>query len=122
MINLRKEIQSLLKSKASSVYYQDAPETASFPYVIFDFPNSFDNFGQDVYNLDIDIWDNKINTTDLEVLADTLWDSLNKYTHIDANIQFVIYRMNRLALKDNDPSIRRRKLIFQVRFLKRRVN
>lgn len=122
MINLRTQLNKTLKTIHPRVYFQTAPDTATFPYVVYDLPNSFSNEEQEIFNLDVDIWDNNTDTTELETLSSTIWKSLNKYRYIDENIQFSIYRMNRLSLKDDDVRIKRRKLIFQLRYYDRKVN
>lgn len=124
MINLRTQLNKILKTIHPRVYFQTAPDTATFPYVTYDLPNSFTNEEQDIFNLDVDIWDMPVNgdTTQIETLASSFWKSLNKYRYIDENIQFSIYKMNRLSLKDDDVRIKRRKLIFQLRYYDRKVN
>lgn len=122
MINLRIQLNNILKSIHPRVYFQVAPDTATFPYIVYDLPNSFSNEEQDIFNLDVDIWDNDSDTTEIETLSQLIWKDLHMYRHIDNNIQFSIYRMNRLALTDDDVRIRRRKLIFQVKYYDRKVN
>ena len=119
MINLRKQLNIILKSLHPRIYYQLAPETAVFPYIVYNLPNSFSNESQDIFNLDIDIWDNKADTSEIEGLNSLVWKELNKYQYIDENIQFSSHRMNRLNVEDDDKRIKRRKLIFQLRFYNR---
>lgn len=122
MVDLRRELTKLLKKYHSRVYFQKAPSTAKMPYIVFDLPNAFDNEGQEIFNLDIDIWDNRQDTTELETLASQLWKELNYYRHIDESIQFSIYRENRLPpLDEDDNNIKRRKLIFQLKYFDRRI-
>lgn len=122
MIHLRTIMTKLLKTYHPRVYHQSAPKTAEFPYIVFDFPNAFDNEHQEVFAFDVDVWDNKDDTTALELLSSTLWKELNYYRYIDENNQFSIYRDTRLPpLNDEDPSIKRRKLIFQLRYFDRRL-
>lgn len=124
MINLRVQLNKILRTIHPRVYFQVATDTASFPYVTYDLPNSFINEEQDIFNLDVDIWDMPVNgdTTELEILSSAFWKGLNKYRYIDENIQFSIYRMNRLSLTDDDVRIKRKKLIFQIRYYDRKVN
>lgn len=122
MIHLRREIIQLLRQYHDRVYFQKAPNNIAFPYVIYDFPNSFMDGDQEVFNLDIDIWDNKDDTTELEQMASSIWKGLNRYRHLDEDIQFSIYRENRLPpLDEDEKNIKRRKLIFQVRYFDREV-
>lgn len=122
MIELRKEITKLIKMHHSRVYFQTAPNGASFPYVVFDLPNSFTNEQQEVFNLDVDIWDNQSDTTNLETLASTIWRKLNYYSHVDEKIQFSIYQSNRLPpLDEDEPDLKRRKLIFEMKYFDRKL-
>lgn len=120
MIYLRKALKSILEEYHSSVSFQDSPKDISFPYVVYTFPNSFTNGDQEIFVMDVDIWDNKEDTTALETLSSEIWKGLNRFYYIDEHIQFVIYRSNRLFdLEDDNPIIKRRKLIFEVRYYER---
>lgn len=120
MIELRKVLNTLLRSYHPRVYYQSATDQAQFPYIVYNLPNSFDNEQQEVFNLDIDVWAVGADTTVIETLTGQLWKELNNYHHIDANIQFVTYRASRLTLEDDNPDIKRRKLIFELRYFDRK--
>ncbi|MBS4191191.1 hypothetical protein KHA94_13460 [Bacillus sp. FJAT-49705] len=122
MIILRKKLMKLLKLYHPQVYFQKVPHTAQFPYIVFNLPNAYSNEQQEVFNLDVDIWDNRSDTSELESLASKLWKELNYYKHTDDHIQFSIYRENRLpSLDEDDTNIKRRKLIFQLRYFDRRL-
>jgi len=134
MINLRKQLNIILKSihpdkvvggkNKSRVHFQNASKDTPYIYVVYDLPNSFPNEEQEIFTLDIDIWDKPINgdTTELEILASTIWKELNNYRYLDDDIQFSIYRSNRLPqLNDDDPAIKRRKLIFELRYFDRKL-
>lgn len=131
MIKLRSELNKILKSihpnvtidgrSKSRVYFQHANEDAPFPYIVYDLPQSYFDNDLEIFNLDIDVWDDKVDTTELETLSQTIWDMLNKYYHIDENMQFTIYRQNRLTIEDDDPRIRRRTLIFNIKYYDRSV-
>ena len=120
MIRLRQQLTLLLKTYHPQVHYQTAPSTATFPYIVMNLPNSFTNEEQEIFSFDLDLWDNRTDTTELETLASKLWKELHKYHHIDESIQFKIYRENRIPeLDETEIGIRRRKLIFQLRYFDR---
>lgn len=122
MIELRTEINRLLKTYHQRVYFQQATNKTSFPYIEFDFPNSFTDEQQEVFSLDIDIWDDKNDTTEIETLASSIWKGLNYYRFMNENIQFSIYQESRLPPLDEEEShLKRRKLIFQLRYFDRRL-
>lgn len=121
MIKLRTELSKILKEIHSRVYYEKAPSTAIFPYLVYDLPQSYFEDDLEVFNLDIDIWDNNTDTTEIETLAQSIWNGLDRLHHIGKNMQFSIYRQNRLTVGDDDPRIRRRTLIFSLRYYDRSV-
>lgn len=121
MIKLRTRLNILLKTIHPRVHFNVAPDTTAFPYIVYDLPNSLTNEEQEVFVLDVDIWDNTTDTTAIETLAEQVWSTLHKYRYLDSDIQFSIYRMNRLTLTDDDTRIRRRKLMFEVRYFDRNL-
>lgn len=122
MISLRKKLMSILSEYHDEVYYQQATDKTPFPYVTYNFPNSFINEDQEVFALDVDIWDNKNDTLPLETIASNIWRGLHKLNYLDDDIQFSIYRDNRLPPLDEDAtSIKRRKLIFELRYFDRQL-
>ena len=113
---IRTAIQALLKTLHPRVFFQVAKKNAVYPYVVFDLPNSVDSGTLENFVLDIDVWDNKTDTTALETLINTIDEALHKKTILlNDKMAFVIYRENRLTLTDDEPSIRRRKYTYQVR-------
>jgi hypothetical protein len=77
---------------------------------------------QEIFNFDVDVWDDNVDTTEIETLASNLWKGLNYYRHSDTNMQFSIYRENRLPeLDEKELGLRRRKLIFQLRYFDKKL-
>ncbi|MFZ5352742.1 MAG: tail completion protein gp17 [Bacillota bacterium] len=116
IIELRKAILTYLKTKHSKVYFQSAPQKADTPYVVFDLPNSIDDGSLERFVLDIDVWDDSEDTNTVETLIDSIDVDLHRKTINASNeFAFTFYRENRLSLVDDDPRIKRRKYIYQVR-------
>jgi hypothetical protein len=116
VIELRKAILSYLKSIHPRVYFQIAPEGAAFPYLVYDLPNSTDDAVMERFVLEVDGWDNSKDTTAVETLMDSVDKELHRKTVILINsISATFYRESRLSLLDDDPRIRRRKYVYQVR-------
>ena len=122
MIKLRTALFTLLKTLHPRVYFHVAPSTAVMPYVVYDFPNSFTQEEQERFVMDIDVWDDSTDTTALETLAETIWNTLHKHHHIDNDIQFSINRQTRFTMVDDDPRIRRRKQTYEIRYYDRGLN
>lgn len=118
MLELRKAIATALMSAHPRVFYEAATEQAEFPYLVYDLTNSIDDGTLEQFVLDVDGWDRPAggDTTSLE----TMMDAADKAIHrmvvtVDDEMAFIFYRDNRLTLDDDDPRIRRRKWIYQIR-------
>lgn len=108
MIEIRKAIHAHLKALTTySVYFQQAPDTAQFPYVVYDF-RIYDN-GENIQTitLDIDVWDNIKDTTRLENLAQAV--NINKTVISTDTLSVVFYLDSKIPLTDDDPRIKRRR-------------
>jgi len=120
MIELRKAINAKLKSIHPRVFFQAAPEDATFPYLVFDIPNIFDDGeGQEVATVDIDAWDINPDTTALETLIASVNAGLNKTVLTSDNLTAAFYLDNKIPLADDDPRIHRRKYIYQAKLFRR---
>ena len=120
MIELRTIIQGQLKSVHPRVYFQMAPETATFPYLVYDIVSINDN-GESfqLVTLDVDGWDNSADTTALETLMKNVNQTLNKKTFVSGNSTVTFYLENKLPLKDEEVMIKRRKYTYQGRLFER---
>ena len=119
MIELRTKLFQELKTLHPRVYFQHATEDHAFPYVTYNFlPSFMVDAGMESMLMDVDVWDNNTNTTAIETLAQKVWEKFHHYKHVDEDIFLSIYRDSRMPeIEDDEPSIRRRKLTFQVRYM-----
>ena len=126
MIELRKVLNNYLKSIHPRVFFQTAPSDATFPYVVYDFPNiSDDGELQEIILIDIDGWDRPDNgdTMPLENLMASIDGDgdlinptgLNKRTLAAEKIAVSLYLETKLPLTDTDPLIKRRKYTYQAK-------
>lgn len=119
MIELRKSLSSFLKGKHPRVYYEEAPENAVYPYVVYSLSNSINTTtSYEQFVLDVDGWDTPVkgDTTVIETLMDSVDTGINEKTFIINDVYAVtIYRENRLVVRDEDKLIKRRKYVYQVR-------
>lgn len=121
MIEVRKAINTYLKTLHPRVYFQIAPESATFPYIVYDLPNSFsDGEGSELISLDIDGWDtnNTGDSTALENLMKTI-NSIDKKTLTTTEIAITLFLDNKIPLLDDDKAIHRRKYIYSGRLIRR---
>ncbi len=121
MIELRKALLAKLKTVHPRVYHSDSvPESAVFPYLVYDLPNDNDDGeSMELVIVDIDGWDDSPDTTALETLMSSVNTALNKSVLTTENMSVVLYLDIKLSLRDDDPRIRRRKYTYQAKLFKR---
>lgn len=123
MVNFIKSIRDYLLTKSDRVYFQRAPDTAPFPYVVFDLPTSNDTRPSQDFYLEIDGWDNNQDTNALENLIDSIDGDgdnlnptgLNNKTLSTVDVTATFHRQNRGNIPDEDKRINRRQLRYSVR-------
>ena len=118
MIELRKALLARLKTIHPRVYFERAPSTAVFPYLVFDFQLYPDGEGFELCTLSIDGWDNNPDTTALETLMASA-RTLDKATISNDELVVTFYLENMIPLIDDDETIRRRNYNFAARLFKR---
>lgn len=120
MNNLLEYIFTKLSETQKPVYFEIAPQKASLPYIVFKLPNSVTVESDRMdYVLQIDLWDNKADTSALETLTSDIDKSLYRLQYMDAT-QFIKFeRESRLMIPDPDPTIKRRQLRYTVKHYER---
>lgn len=118
MIKLREVLQGILAGVHPRVFFNRAPSGAQFEYLVYSLPSSYMLDEQEIWVLDVDIWDRDDANEDsaiIDSLTNEVAHRLHRLRHVGPDIAFVIYRENRFVLDDDDPRIRRRKVTFQLR-------
>lgn len=124
MIELLSVIYAKLLVVHPRVFLERAPDKTQFPYVTYNLPTSDEQENREDFILEVDIWDNKTDTTVLETLTSTIDGNgaitgatgLNRLHHYENGVlQADFYRINRLQLPDPDEKIRRRQLRYEVK-------
>jgi len=120
MKKFRELIHPYLKSIHPRVYFQVAPDSAEFPYLVYDF-TQITNDGEEFETVavDIDGWDLTDDTTALETLMQTVNDALNKKTLTAEGLAVTFYLDRKIPLRDDNPAIKRRKYIYEARLFGR---
>ena|SRR5690554_5966385 len=122
MKNLRKLLHLFLKSIHPRVYFQIAPDSAEFPYLVYDFTQIV-NDGEEFETVavDVDGWDMPAggDTTALETLMQNVNDLLNKKTLTVEELAVTFYLDRKIPLRDDNPAIKRRKYIYEARLFGR---
>jgi archaellum biogenesis ATPase FlaH len=119
MIDIRNVIVNKLKTIHPRVYFLKSSSTASFPYLVYDVNITNLEDGLQLVTLDVDGWDNVSDTTALEQLMDKVKDTLNTQTVIVDKLAVTFYLDRMTTLVDDDPTLNRRKYIFEGRLYER---
>ena len=116
MINIKTSIYQRVNEVADRVYDSRTPTNVNYPYVNIVYPSvgEADESTREDIVVELDIWDNKTDTTALEILTKNIDAQLNRYH--DRNNYFRVLRLNpyRFELDDPDENIRRRQLRYQI--------
>lgn len=110
---LRTELQRLLKTLATNVYYEEASDDMT-QYVVYEVSEITREYGRVLLQLEINILDYGTSSTFVETLADNIQLALHKYHFINSDIQFMLYEGLRGTVKEEDKQIIRRRLLFEV--------
>lgn len=123
MIELRKALHAHIRSIHPRAYYQRAPDTAQFPYLVYRMEIYDDGEALQLITLDIDGWARPEtgDTAELENLMTTVNAGMNKATLTTDSLVVSFYLENKLALLDDDPKIHRRRYTYQGRMFERGV-
>ncbi len=111
---LRVELQRLLKTLTTNVYYEGNQNPAVYPRLVFELNEVSYDSGKTLFQLEVNIIDYGTSTRAVEDLADTVQSSLNKYYFINSEIQFSVYRGLRQKVEEDDKKIIRRRLLFEI--------
>lgn len=125
MIDLLKVIKSKLNTLVASavtggtsivVYNEEPSAVAKYPFIVFS-PSSTilqNDTSEDVL-LDIDVWDNDKDTTNLEKLNKQIFDGLDHHTYTATAVAVSFYCTSRLRIPVPDENLRRRQLRFVLK-------
>lgn len=113
--DLKKLIQTKLKTLATNVYYEIAADNALYPHVVFTF-NSIDlgDLSREDYMLNVDVWDKGKSTTAIDDLCDSIENLLQAENLPQAHILPTFYLVDRRNVPDEDKAIKHRIIRFQI--------
>ena len=126
VIELKKMICTFLKTKTANVYpYDSVPVNAVLPYTTYSLESSITDTNQKMerFTLIVDNWDNNSDTTVLETVTGSIDGDGNKVSatglhekkyFVSGTLQASFYREGRFEVTDEDPSIKRRQLRYEV--------
>lgn len=132
MLAIRRAIKAniLPAGTTADVFYEDADDGATFPYIVYSFePIETSDESASYMILDIDGWDAPANgdTEPLEALMEkidgdgslTLPTGMNEKVIITDEVTLVLRRSNRYPIPQKDKKIKRRRYTYQVTIFER---
>ena len=113
--DLKKLIQTKLKTLTTNVYFEIAADNALYPHIVFTF-NSVDlgDLSRQDYIVYIDVWDKGKNSTAIDELCDNIETLLQAQNLPQTRILPTFYLMDRKSIIDEDKQIRHRLIKFQI--------
>jgi len=112
--SLRKIIQSNIDSVVSC-YYRMADPGALYPHAVYDFENiDLGDINRDDLILIVDLWDRGNNTSRIDEMADQIETMFNAANLPNEEVLPTFYRISRKPIDDEDKTIMRRQLKFQI--------
>jgi hypothetical protein len=113
--DLKKLIQTKLKTLTTNVYFEQATDNAMYPHIVFSFREiNLDDLSRQDYTLNVDVWDKGTNTTAIDTLADSVEDLLHTQNLPQTNVLPTFYKIDRKSIEDPDKSIKHRLVRFQI--------
>lgn len=113
--DLKKLIQTKLKTLTTKVFFEQATDDALYPHVVFNFRTiDLGDLSREDYILEIDVWDKGNSTTQVDELSDKIEDLLQAQNLPQTHILPTIYKIDRKAILDQDKSIKHRLIRFQI--------
>lgn len=118
MMNKTNALRKTIQSKISAIikcYYRYADEKEEYPYAVYDFESiDLGDIYRDDLILVIDIWGKGNDTAVLEDIADKLETVFNAANLPGEEILPTFYRVGRKPIDDEDKTLIRRQLKFQI--------
>jgi hypothetical protein len=113
--DLKKLIQTKLKTITTDVYYEVASDDALYPHIVFDFDSiNLGDLSRQDYMLNIDVWSKGKNTKPIDDMCDSIEELLQGQNLPQENILPTFYLVDRRTVPDQDKDIKHRLIRFQV--------
>lgn len=117
--DVRAYLQTRISQAAERCYDGVAQDLAEYPFVTWNLELVALENGLSLEELEIDVMDYGTDSSQVESIADTLTALLNHHYALEPTFQAAIYLERRRPIQENDKSIIRRRLTFQMRLHER---
>lgn len=119
MRDLKIQLSKQLKAVHPRVYFENAPDDAIYPYIVYSFGSSYTNRANEIYALDIDVWDKNQSSRAVDELLSKINKALNMTSYIDDKIQYSLYYDRKLDTGSDDKTLKRKTIVFELRYAER---
>lgn len=113
---IREELYKEINSVVSNYFY-NTYNKAQYPYAIVDI-KELENEVLTQYSLDVSVYDKKEDTTDIETICDDLKKLFHQKREVKENYAYAIWFSNCLTDKEEDRTIKKRILSFEIHLFK----
>lgn len=112
---LKKLVQTKLKTITTDVYFEQARDNALYPHIVFNFKDiDLEDLSRQDYVLEVDVWDKGSSTDRADELADMVEDLLHTKNLPQTGVLPTFYKMNRKSIPDPDKKIKHRLIRFRI--------
>lgn len=119
MTNLiREHITTILKGTGYKSYYLEASNSATFPYITWSMDKTKIDSVKSIYDLELNIWDDNKDKTNIENLADDITILLDDEICLSDQYLLVFDEVTRGYVSDPNKGLNRLMLRFDMRFFK----
>lgn len=114
------ELQSIIQSKFTNINYtayaDEAPDSATYPYVVYNINNFSYLDARDNITLEVDIWDSSPNYVTVEAMADAIEAEFtgDAVYAVENTVLPQFFRYIRTKVPDTDKDIKRINLKIEV--------
>lgn len=113
--DLKKLVQTKLKTVTANVYHELADEDALYPHVVFGFRRlDLNDISRQDYVLEINVWDKRSSTTVVDDITDSIENLLQAENLPQDHVLPTFYLIDRSNIPDEDKLIRHRRIQFQI--------
>lgn len=113
-VALRTALKAKLNVVCQRVYYDQAPATASFPYIVFSIAELSTDDATTLCELEVNVLDYGSDTSTCENMTDAVQTEFDFYVHTESPV-FQTYKERRHPVQEEDKKTIRRRMTFTLR-------
>ena len=113
-LDLRKELETILDA-----FYEDAKPDTPYPYRVFSLRRISENDGMQLYNLEINVWDQHPYYSRAENIMDAIEAELHRCNSLSGTGLVRFFKGQRQTVPDQDKTIKRVREQFELHVYER---